>query len=112
VLAVPEASPAKTAADLAGTIIASELVETTKKYFVDRGIQARGGIEAGGLGCAPCASLCCLTAAVPETCPAHPQVKRVEYSWGATEVKASLPGVGGIVDITETGSSLRANGLR
>ena len=41
-----------------------------------------------------------------------PQVKKVEYSWGATEVKASLPGVGGIVDITETGSSLRANGLR
>lgn len=37
---------------------------------------------------------------------------KVEYSWGATEVKASLPGVGGIVDITETGSSLRANNLR
>jgi ATP phosphoribosyltransferase len=36
----------------------------------------------------------------------------VEYSWGATEVKASLPGVGGIVDITETGSSLKANNLR
>ena len=36
----------------------------------------------------------------------------VEYSWGATEVKASLPGVGAIVDITETGSSLRANKLR
>jgi ATP phosphoribosyltransferase len=39
-------------------------------------------------------------------------VKKVEYSWGATEVKASLPGVGAIVDITETGSSLRANKLR
>lgn len=37
---------------------------------------------------------------------------QVEYSWGATEVKASLPGVGGIVDITETGSSLKANKLR
>ena len=36
----------------------------------------------------------------------------MEYSWGATEVKASLPGVGAIVDITETGSSLRANNLR
>lgn len=36
-------------------------------------------------------------------------VHKVEYSWGATEVKASLPGVGGIVDITETGSSLKAN---
>jgi len=37
---------------------------------------------------------------------------KVEYSWGATEVKASLPGVGAIVDITETGSSLKANNLR
>ena len=27
-------------------------------------------------------------------------------------MKASLPGVGGIVDITETGSSLKANNLR
>jgi len=37
-------------------------------------------------------------------------VKKVEFSWGATEVKARL--VDGIVDITETGSSLRANNLR
>lgn len=36
---------------------------------------------------------------------------KVEYSWGATEVKASLPGVGGIVDITETGSSLKARAV-
>lgn len=35
----------------------------------------------------------------------------VEFSWGATEVKApSL--VDAIVEVTETGSSLRANGLR
>ncbi len=38
------------------------------------------------------------------------QVKKVEFSWGATEVKARL--VDAIVDITETGSSLRANKLR
>lgn len=31
VLAVPEDSSVKTAADLAGTIVASELVETTKR---------------------------------------------------------------------------------
>lgn len=42
----------------------------------------------------------------------HAAAPQVEYSWGATEVKASLPGVGAIVDITETGSSLRANNLR
>lgn len=78
VLAVREDSPVRTAEDLAGTIIASELVETTKKFFADRNIA----------------------------------VQKVEYSFGATEVKASLPGVGGIVDITETGSSLVANKLR
>ncbi|MBL4700681.1 MAG: ATP phosphoribosyltransferase [Phycisphaeraceae bacterium] len=37
-------------------------------------------------------------------------IKKVEFSWGATEVKARL--VSAIVDITETGSSLRANKLR
>ena len=35
---------------------------------------------------------------------------KVEFSWGATEVKARL--IDGIVDVTETGSSLRANKLR
>jgi ATP phosphoribosyltransferase len=37
------------------------------------------------------------------------QVK-VEFSWGATEVKARL--VNAIVELTETGTSLRANNLR
>ena len=37
----------------------------------------------------------------------------VEFSWGATEVKAGIPGlVDAIVELTETGSSLRANRLR
>lgn len=35
---------------------------------------------------------------------------KIEFSWGATEVKARL--VSGIVELTETGSSLRANNLR
>jgi ATP phosphoribosyltransferase len=35
---------------------------------------------------------------------------QVEFSWGATEVKARF--LTGIVDITETGSSLEANNLR
>jgi len=39
-------------------------------------------------------------------------VMQVEYSSGATEVKAMLPGVGGIVDVAETGASLQASGLR
>ena len=37
----------------------------------------------------------------------------VEFSWGTTEVKARIPGlVDAIVELTETGSSLRANRLR
>lgn len=35
----------------------------------------------------------------------------VEFSWGATEVKAAI-GIDAIVEVTETGSSLRANKLR
>eukprot|EP00899_Mesostigma_viride_P009888 jgi/Mesvir1/18900/Mv18897-RA.1 len=78
VLAVPEDSPIQTVADLtSGGLVASELVKTTRKFFLDKGLDIK-----------------------------------VEYSWGATEVKALLPGVQGIVDITETGSSLRANKLR
>ncbi len=76
VLCVPEASPVKTAADLAGERVATELVETTKRWFASKNI--------------------------PVT---------IEFSWGATEVK--VPDlVDAIVDITETGSSLRANKLR
>lgn len=76
VLAVPEESKVKSPADLAGGIIATELVNTTRKFFADRKVA----------------------------------IKKVEFSWGATEVKARL--VDAIVDITETGSSLRANRLR
>lgn len=36
----------------------------------------------------------------------------VEFSWGATEVKVAAGLVDGIVELTETGSSLRANRLR
>jgi len=76
VLAVPEESDYHKPEDLAGGIIATELLGTTKRYFAERKID----------------------------------VKKVEFSWGATEVKARL--VDAIVDITETGSSLRANKLR
>lgn len=77
VLCVPEASTIKSAADLAGKRVATELMETTKRYFAEKGVA---------------------------------DVK-VEFSWGATEVK--VPDlVDAIVDITETGSSLRANKLR
>lgn len=76
VLAVPEESEITCVEDLAGGIIATELVRTTHRYFEQKGVG----------------------------------VKKIEFSWGATEVKARL--VDAIVDVTETGSSLRANKLR
>ena len=75
VLAVPNESNISRPEDLAGGIIATELVNATKKYFADKNIDVK-----------------------------------VEFSWGATEVKARL--VEGIVELTETGSSLRANNLK
>jgi len=75
VLAVPEASPVQRAEDLDGKLVATELVNTTRKYLAAKGVDAR-----------------------------------VEFSWGATEAKANL--VDAIVELTETGSSLRANKLR
>ncbi len=75
VLAVPDESQVKKPQDLKGAIVATELVNVTKKYFADKNINVK-----------------------------------VEFSWGATEVKARL--VDAIVELTETGSSLRANNLR
>ncbi len=76
VLCVPEASSIKRPEDLAGKRIATELVNTVRRYFAEKKISVE-----------------------------------VEFSWGATEVK--VPDlVDAIVDITETGSSLRANKLR
>ncbi len=76
VLCVPESSPVKSIADLAGKRVATELLNTTKRFFEAKGVKAE-----------------------------------IEFSWGATEVK--VPDlVDAIVDITETGSSLRANKLR
>ncbi len=76
VLCVPEDSPVQKAEDLAGKRVATELLESTKRYFAEKGVDAI-----------------------------------VEFSWGATEVK--VPDlVDAIVDITETGNSIRANKLR
>ncbi len=76
VLAVPEDSTYQRAEDLANKIIATELVEATKKYFAGKNIPVQ-----------------------------------VDFSWGATEVKPPVL-ADAIVEVTETGSSLRANRLR
>lgn len=75
VLAVPEESPVRKPQDLDGKIIATELVNTARRYFADKGVKVT-----------------------------------VEFSWGTTEIKARI--LDGIVESTETGSSLRANNLR
>jgi ATP phosphoribosyltransferase len=76
VLAVPESSSIRVIGDLEGKRISTELVNVTKRYLQERGINAE-----------------------------------VFFSWGATEVKA--PDLAdAIVELTETGSSLRANKLR
>ena len=75
VLAVPAESSVREVEQLAGGVIATEMVRTTREFFESRGIDVR-----------------------------------VEFSWGATEVKARI--IDAIVDVTETGSSLRANNLR
>jgi ATP phosphoribosyltransferase len=76
VLAVPENSPIRSAKDLEGKRIATEVVNLTKNYLAKHGVKAI-----------------------------------VEFSWGATEFKAQEL-VDAIVELTETGSSLRANNLR
>jgi len=76
VLAAPEDSPFQRAEDLGGRIIATELVQVTRNYFRDKGVDVQ-----------------------------------VEFSWGATEVKPPML-ADAIVEVTETGSSLRANRLR
>ncbi len=75
VLAVPAESEITKPEQLNNGIVATELVNCTRKYFEKKGLNVR-----------------------------------VEFSWGATEVKARL--LDAIVDITETGSSIRANNLR
>jgi ATP phosphoribosyltransferase len=76
VLAVPESSKYQRAEDLGGCIIATELVNVTKSYFLSHSVEVK-----------------------------------VEFSWGATEVKPPML-ADAIVEVTETGSSLRANHLR
>lgn len=77
VLVVPQDSPVKRIEDLEGKKIATELVNFTRTYLEERGINAQ-----------------------------------VEFSWGATEAKAVEGLVDAVVEITETGSTIRAHGLR
>jgi len=76
VLAVPADSPYKRAEDLQGKKIATELVNFSKRYFKERGIDVQ-----------------------------------IMFSWGATEAKVVSGLADAIVEVTETGSTIRAHGL-
>ncbi|MFH1258349.1 MAG: ATP phosphoribosyltransferase [Elusimicrobiota bacterium] len=75
VQAVPKGSPIRSAKQLQGKRLATELVNVVKKYLAKNKVKAE-----------------------------------VLFSWGATEAKAPIL-VDAIVELTETGSSLRANNL-
>ena len=77
VLVVPQDSDIQRIEDLQGKRVATELVNFTRTYMQERGIDCE-----------------------------------VEFSWGATEAKAVEGLVDAVVEITETGSTIRAHGLR
>ena len=77
VLVVPQDSDIQRIEDLQGKRVATELVNFTRTYMQERGIDCE-----------------------------------VEFSWGATEAKAVEGLVDAVVAITETGSTIRAHGLR
>lgn len=76
VLAVAEDADIRSVQDLQGKRIATEVVNLTRRWLAERGVEAE-----------------------------------VEFSWGATEAKCPEL-VDAIVEVTETGASLRANRLR
>jgi ATP phosphoribosyltransferase len=77
VLAVPCDSPVRSLHDLKGKKIATELVNFTRRFFSENGIDVA-----------------------------------VEFSWGATEAKVVSGLADAIVEVTETGSTIKAHGLR
>ena len=77
VLAVAADSDIKELSDLTGKKIATELVNFTRKYFAQKGIEVK-----------------------------------VEFSWGTTEAKVAAGLADAIVEVTETGSTIEAHGLK
>lgn len=77
VLAVARDSGIEREEDLNGKRVATEMVNFTKRYFADRGIDVK-----------------------------------VHFSWGATEAKVVNGLADAIVEVTETGSTIKAHGLK
>jgi len=77
VLAVSADSDIKELSDLNGKVIATELVNFTRKYFAQKGVDVK-----------------------------------IEFSWGTTEAKVAAGLADAIVEVTETGSTINAHGLK
>jgi len=77
VLAVAKDSEIKRPEDLSGMRVATEMVNFTRRYFEEAGIEVK-----------------------------------VHFSWGATEAKVVNGLADAIVEVTETGSTIKAHGLR
>ncbi len=76
VLAVPAESPYRSIKDLEGKKVSTELVNFSRRYFKQQGVNVQ-----------------------------------VEFSWGATEAKVVSGLADAIVEVTETGSTIKAHGL-
>ena len=77
VLIVKNDSDIQSVEDLEGKVVSTELMQFTKRYLQERGVNAD-----------------------------------VQFSWGATEAKVVEGLADAAVEITETGSTIRAHGLR
>ncbi len=77
VLAVAKDSEIKSLEDLQGKKVATEMINFTRRYLEERGIQVS-----------------------------------LEFSWGATEAKVVNGLADAIVEVTETGSTIKAHGLK
>lgn len=77
VLIVKNDSPVQSIQDLTGKIVVTELVDYTRRYLKEHGVDAT-----------------------------------VQHSWGATEAKVVEGLAEAAVEITETGTTIRAHGLR
>jgi ATP phosphoribosyltransferase len=114
VLAVPEDSPVRRPEDLNGGRIATELVKVTERFFQERGIKVEVEFSWGATEIKPA-----LERAVEELLT-HPEADidqvvgklRNEQEDRLDADQVRVRGIDAIVDVTETGASLRANRLR
>jgi ATP phosphoribosyltransferase len=108
VLAVPEESPVQSVKDLKGGRIATELVTVTERFFKERGVKVQVEFSWGATEIKPA-----LERAMGELLSASGASAADGAGDELLDAEAiKVRGIDAIVDVTETGSSLRANRLR